>query len=147
MERLVLQQQVSPDVSLVVAHVSGRVEFAPVEATLGSNGGGATFALYGLVGLGVVHTRESLRAIDCAGLGPCVVSPAAVQLHPSTALGLGLRVQRQRLLARLELRDVSHVETWADASLSVEHLALTELSVGLLLGRRPTAPSPAVSGR
>ncbi|MFK7931602.1 MAG: hypothetical protein AB8H79_25705 [Myxococcota bacterium] len=127
---------VSPDFAVVMGHVAGRVEFAPITGTFGRAAKPSTIGLYGLLGFGVVHTQDDLESTTCDNNGPCVIPSTANQVHPSTALGVGLRLQHKRLIGRLELRDVGYIEAYDGVNLGIEHLLLTELSMGLLIGRR-----------
>ena len=115
-KQLVNENKVSPDISKIEYFGTLSFQFSPIYGKLAvADRSIINFDVYGAFGLGVVNTRDDLKALQCddendSDYPKCAATE--VQYHPTTNIGGGLRVIfGNSIAARIEGRSIIYVET------------------------------------
>lgn len=128
--------QVSPEISRMMWHLTGNFNFSPFYGKLATVGRNTImFDIYGTFGAGVVGTADDLELIGNAG------DPRAeatrTQVHPTLTFGGGLRVAFNKTFAlRFEARSLSYIGVLESTKLELKNNLALMLGGSVFFGRR-----------
>lgn len=128
--------QVAPEISRMMWHMTGNFNFSPFYGKLATVGKNAImFDIYGTFGAGVVGTSDDLELIGNEG------EPRAEatrnQVHPTLSFGGGLRVAFNKTFAlRFEARSLSYINVRESTTLELKNNLALMLGGSVFFGRR-----------
>jgi outer membrane beta-barrel protein len=120
-QQLIHENRVSPDISKIMWNGSFNFQYSPIYGKVAVSGKNiVNFDIFGVFGTGVVNTKDDLDALQCEEDPACLAS--AVQIHPTTNFGGGVRVIfNENIAARLEGRSMIYIETIQSTTLEMKN--------------------------
>lgn len=120
-QQLIHENRVSPDISKIYYEGSLDFQYSPIYGKVAVSGHKiVNFDVFGVFGTGVVNTHDDLVALG-AETDPDALA-TAVQFHPTTNFGGGIRVIfNQNIAARLEGRSMIYIETIQSTTLEMKN--------------------------
>lgn len=131
-KQLLLQNNVSPDISKLTAHGSVGLAFAPIYGKAAIGRKIIAFDIYGHFGLGATQTTDDLVALQACDNSGCREEAVATesQVHPTTVIGGGARVAfSEGLAARIEGKSMSYVEVVNSQTLEMKNNFILQANV------------------
>jgi outer membrane beta-barrel protein len=120
--QLVDENRVQPDISQVLYTGTADLQFAPIWGKFAIGRRILDFDVFALAGMGVVQTHDDLAALQCEDDPACLAT--ASQLHPTSDLGVGVRVIfSQQVALRVEYRSMLWIETIDSTTLETKNQA------------------------
>lgn len=119
-KQLLLENQVSPDISKLDLHGSFGLAYSPIYGKAAVGRRIIIFDIYGHFGLGFVHTNDDLLALQAEGEEAAILTQN--QWHPTTVIGFGARIAfNPSIAARVEGKSVSYIETVNSTTLEMKN--------------------------
>jgi outer membrane beta-barrel protein len=119
--QLIDENQVSPDISKINYFGSVNVQFSPIYGKVAVGARGIVmFDVFGVFGLGLVHTSDDLEALQ--GTDDPLAKATANQLHPTSNFGGGIRATfGPNIAVKLEGRSMVYIETVNSTTLEMKN--------------------------
>lgn len=128
--------QVSPEISRMMWHLTGNFNYSPFYGKLATVGRTTVmFDIYGTFGAGVVGTADDLELIG--NVGDPRAEASRTQVHPTLSFGGGLRVAFNKTFAlRFEARSLSYIGVLESTKLELKNNLALMLGGSVFFGRR-----------
>jgi len=119
--QLIDENQVSPDISKINYFGSINTQFSPIYGKVAVGARGIVmFDVFGVFGLGLVHTSDDLEALQ--GTDDPLALATANQLHPTSNFGGGIRATfGPNIAVKLEGRSMVYIETVNSTTLEMKN--------------------------
>jgi len=121
-KQLVNENHVSPDISKLTLYGNGTFQFSPIYGKVAVNGRSIIrFDLFGAFGMGFTQTQDDLEALGVDETDE-KAQATAVQIHPTTNFGGGVRViLNNNLAVRVDARSLVYIETVNSTTLEMKN--------------------------
>ncbi len=113
---------VAPDISKLTFHGSAALAYSPIYGKGAVFNNIIIFDLFGYFGLGAVRTHDDTTVYASGDDDGDTVELTALQVHPTTVIGGGLRVAfNQRVAARMDIKSMSYIEVVNGGTLEMKN--------------------------
>ncbi|MCP4809890.1 MAG: outer membrane beta-barrel domain-containing protein [Proteobacteria bacterium] len=120
-KQLVNENHVSPDISKLLFASNATFQFSPIYGKVALRGNNIiNFDIYGAFGMGVVRTKDDLKALQAEG--DPIAEQTKIQTHPTTNFGGGVRIVFNEFVAvRVDGRSLVYIETVNSTTLEMKN--------------------------
>jgi outer membrane beta-barrel protein len=135
-KQIIAANQVSPEISRMMAHATLNVNFSPFYGKLATFGRNSIiFDLYGTFGTGIVFTQDDLELTEQTDDPKATATQR--QIHPALTFGGGVRVMFGKVAGiRFEVRDLSYINVLESTQLELKNNLMLMGGVSIFFGRR-----------
>jgi outer membrane beta-barrel protein len=134
--QIVNSNQVAPEISRMMYHVTANFNFSPFYGKVATIGRSAIiFDIYGTAGAGIVGTEDDLEIVDATD-DPLALATHR-QVHPAITFGGGVRVAFTNTFGlRFEVRSLSYINAIESTNLELKNNLTLILGASIFFGRR-----------